>query len=308
VKIAKRNVLGALTLAITAMLLFVVISTLAGGYSTGELLVNGGFEQGFTAQNGCGMVGTSWGCFNTGGRGGYGFYDEGWGPAVAKGSHAQLIEINTKKDFGDQNRTAGIYQTVDVVKGETYELSLKALMRANDLAEGGDPWRYVMLVGVTHDGSVKWADADVQEIDVGPIQDRLSPTGFYDVKLKIKAKGDQMTIFIAGRMKWGNWNREVDFDVDQVSLKGAIPTAQAQAATPTPTKTTEEAGKTTTTIKTTRLVCDGDNLLTNGNFEKGFKPLKGSLLLSFDTGHQKGLMPMLAQPGFQAQHGALVTA
>ncbi|NOZ72069.1 MAG: LysM peptidoglycan-binding domain-containing protein [Chloroflexi bacterium] len=275
-KIAKRNVLGALTLAITAMLLIVVISTLAGGYSTGELLVNGGFEDGFTAQNGCGMVGDGWGCFNTGGKGGYGFYDEGWGPAVAKGSHAQLIEINTKKDFGDQNRTAGIYQTVKVVKGETYELSLKALMRANDLAEGGDPWRYVMLVGVSHDGGVNWADANVQEIDVGPIQDRLNPTGFYDVKLKIKAEGDEMTIFIAGRMKWGDWNREVDFDVDEVSLKGALPQESGKSKAEEPVTAVEESGQATTTIKTTKLVCDGDNLLTNGNFEKGFKPIKGT--------------------------------
>ena len=271
---SKRTALGALSLAMTAMLLIVVISTLAGGYSTGELLANGGFEKGFAATGGCGMVGEGWGCFDTGGMGGYGFYDEGWGPAVAAGAHSQLIEINTKKDFGDQNRTAGIYQTVNVVKGETYELSLSALMRANDLDLGGDPWRYVMLVGVTYDGSTRWADASVQEIDVGPIQDRLNPTGFKDVKLQIKAEGEQMTIFIAGRMKWGDWNREVNFNIDQVSLQGAMPTAGAEAPASTPTPAA--SGQAMTTIKTTKLVCDGDNLLSNGNFESGFKPLAGT--------------------------------
>ncbi len=271
-KISKHRLLGAFSVAMAVMLLVAVLSTLAGGYSTGELLVNGDFEGGFVAINGCGMVGDGWGCFDTGGKGGYGFYDEGWGPAIAGGAHSQLIEINTKKDFGDQNRTAGIYQTVQVVQGQTYELSLSAMMRANDLDLGGDPWRYVMLVGVTHNGSTNWADAQVQEIDVWPIQDRLNPTGFKDITLQIKAEGDQMTIFIAGRMKWGDWNREADFNIDNVSLKGALPDASAPAATATPTPSDTAM----TTVTTTRLVCDGDNLLTNGNFEKGFKPLKGT--------------------------------
>ncbi len=267
--ISKRNALLAFSLSLIVTLSVAVLSLLAGGYSSGELLVNGDFEDGFIAVDGCGMVGSGWGCFNTGGKGGYGFYDEGWGPAIASGAHSQLIEINTKKDFGDQNRTAGIYQTVDVVPGQTYELSLSAMMRANDLDLGGDPWRYVMLVGFTHDGSTNWADAEVQEIDAWPIQDRLHPTGFNDITVKVTAKGDKLTVFIAGRMKWGDWNREADFNIDAVSLKGALPGAAAPAATPA-----APAGM--KTIKTTQLVCDGDNLLHNGNFESGFKPIKGT--------------------------------
>ena len=271
-KISKRVALVALTVALGVMLTIAVITSLANGSSTGELLVNGGFEEGFEAKNGCGMVATGWGCFNTGGRGGYGFYDDTWAPVVASGDHAQMIEINTKKDFGDQNRTAGIYQKVPVVKGKTYDLTFKALMRADDLDSGGDPWRYVMLVGFAHDGSVNWNAAEVQEVNVGPIQDRLNPSGYYNVHVKVKAKGDYLTVFIAGRMKWGDWNREVDFNIDDVSLKGVVVSKPKPTPTPTATpKPVQLPEPMPTATPVTKLVCDGPELIKNGGFENGFQ-------------------------------------
>ncbi len=262
-KFSRRTVFLALTVALSVMLATGVISTLAGS-STGELLKNGDFEQGFHAVDNCGMVGVHWGCFNTGGAGGYGFYDDQWQRVVASGAHAQLIEINTKQEGGDQNRTAGIYQVVNVAPGETYTLSLKGMIRANDFDAGGDPWRYVMLVGFNHNGSVNWADAQVQEVNVGPIQDRVNPSGYYDVKLNVTAQSDKLTIFIAGRMKWGDWYREADFDIDAVSLKGAAPGGQPvtpPAATIVPPTPAPPQGE---------LVCDGPNLLMNSSFEDGF--------------------------------------
>ena len=270
-KINRRTVFLALTVALAVMLSVSVITTLAGSNSTGELLVNGDFEHGFTAQNGCGMVGNSWGCFQNGGKAGYGFYDDAWTRVVAGGSHAQLIEINSKKDTVEQNRTAGIYQVVNVVPGTTYDLSFQAMIRANDLDSGGDPWRYVMKVGFTHNGSTNWQDASWQEVDAGPIQDRLNPSGYHPVNLKVKAEGQQLTIFIAGVMKWGDWNREVDFDIDEVSLKGAVPKPE-QPSEPPPEQPIEPAPEQPIEPPTeTELVCDGPNLLWNGNFEDGFE-------------------------------------
>ena len=263
-KFSRRTVFLALTVALSIMLLTGVISTLAGS-STGELLKNGDFEQGFHAVDNCGMVGIDWGCFNTGGVGGYGFYDDQWERVVASGHHAQLIEINTKQQGGDQNRTAGIYQVVNVVPGETYTLSFKGMIRANDFNAGGDPWRYVMLVGFNHNGSTNWADAQVQEVNVGPIQDRVNPSGYYDVELNVTAQSDKLTIFIAGRMKWGDWYKEADFDIDKVSLQGAVPGAQPTSQPPSAT-----AAPPTTTPPQGELVCDGPNLLMNGSFEDGF--------------------------------------
>ncbi len=263
----KRMLFIALTVALAIMLASGIVSTLAGS-SNGELIKNGDFENGFRRVDGCGMVGVDWGCFNTGGAGGYGFYDDAWDPVVATGAHAQLIEINTKEIGGDQNRTAGIYQTVSVTPGQTYTLSFNGMIRASDFADGGDPWRYVMLVGFTHNGSTNWADAQVQEVNVGPIQDRLNPTQYYNVKMNVTAQGDKLTIFIAGRMKWGDWYKEVDFDIDTVSLKGPAPA-------PIPTQAPTEVAPAPTVAPTAQpapgeLVCDGPNLLQNPGFEDGF--------------------------------------
>ena len=266
-KQSRRTLFLALTVALALMLATGLVSTLAGS-SSGELLKNGDFEDGFRMVDGCGMVGVDWGCFTTGGAGGYGFYDDQWEPVVASGAHAQLIEINTKEIGGDQNRTAGIYQTVHVVPGKTYHLAFEGMIRANDFADGGDPWRYVMLVGFTHNGSTNWADAQVQEVNVGPIQDRLHPSGYYHAELDVTAQSDTLTVFIAGRMKWGDWYKEVNFDIDAVSLQGEIPgpsilpvTEEPPQAAPEPVPTTQPTGQ---------LVCDGPNLLQNGGFEEGF--------------------------------------
>jgi len=273
VKINRRIVLMALTVALTVMLTVSVITTLAGSMNTDQLLVNGGFEHGFTARDGCGMVGNNWGCFQNGGKAGYGFYDDAWERVVAGGSHAQLIEINSKQDTVEQNRTAGIYQTVEVVPGMTYDLAFEAMIRANDLSSGGDPWRYVMQVGFTHDGSTNWEDANWQDIDAGPIQDRVDPSGYHPVNLKVMAESHQLTVFIAGVMKWGDWNREVDFNIDKVNLTGAVPKPMPlpdKSGKHPPVKVPKPAPPVKVVVGT-ELVCDGPNLLWNSNFEEGFE-------------------------------------
>jgi len=270
VKNSRRILFLALTVALAIMLVTGIVSTLAGTSSTGELIRNGDFENGFRVVDGCGMVGVDWGCFTTGGAGGYGFYDDQWAPVVATGNHAQLIEVNTKEKGGDTNRTAGIFQTVSVVPGATYTLSFNGMIRADDLASGGDPWRYVMLVGVTQNGSTNWVDAQWQTVDVGPIQDRLNPDKYYHVTVNVTAQSNVMTVFIAGRMKWGDWYREADFDIDTVSLVGATP-PPPPTHTPTPVPPVVIATPVPPTpVPPTQLVCDGPNLLQNPGFEESF--------------------------------------
>lgn len=272
----RRMLTAALTLALMVMLIAVALTSRASNSATSELLSNGGFEQGFTNIAGCGLVGNGWGCFTSGGAAFYGFYDETWTPVVAGGRHAQLIEINTRKDATGPNSTAGIYQTVAVVPGQVYELSFQALMRADDLDRGGDPWRYVMLVGFDHGGGRDWTHAQWQEVDVGPIQDRTNPSGYHPVRLTVRPQGHLLTVFIAGRMKWGDWNREVDFDVDNVSLRGPLPPRRLPTPTPPPAAKPPSPPVPPPTVPSPPpppvLVCDGPNLVTNGNFEGGFDP------------------------------------
>ena len=53
-----------------------------------NVLANGGFEEGFSSQGGCGMVGAGWQCFTNGGAANYGFYDDQWDRTVAEGATA----------------------------------------------------------------------------------------------------------------------------------------------------------------------------------------------------------------------------
>ena len=144
-----RILIAALLLALVASIVPMGAAPMA---SSGDVLFNGGFENGFVANAGCGgMVGAGWGCFNNGGTAAYGYYDDMWTRTVYAGSHSQLIEINTKQIGGDGNRNAGIYQTVRVYPGAAYELSLKGMIRADE-QNTDDPWRYRVYVGFDYNG------------------------------------------------------------------------------------------------------------------------------------------------------------
>src|SRR5690606_20958148 len=111
----RRGVSLVMVIAIIASMVTVAIWPAPTSASLTNVLYNGGFEQGFSSQPGCGMVGSGWQCFTNGGAANYGFYDDQWDRVVAEGKHSQLLELNTKGIMlGDADRYAGIYQTVPV--------------------------------------------------------------------------------------------------------------------------------------------------------------------------------------------------
>ena len=135
----------------------------AGEAAGTHTLVNGSFEHGFTVQAGCGSgsqdfessVGTGWRCFTNRGAARYGFYADAWVPVVANGQFSQLIEINTwGVEHGDNDRYAGIYQTMPVTAGADYRLSLRGMIRTTNLE--GDPWRYRVQVGFLQGTGTDW--------------------------------------------------------------------------------------------------------------------------------------------------------
>ncbi len=137
-----RILIAALLLALVASIVPMGAAPMA---SSGDVLFNGGFENGFVANAGCGgMVGAGWGCFNNGGTAAYGYYDDMWPRTVYAGSHSQLIEINTKQMGGDGNRTAGIYQTVHVMPGT----AVRAVTEGHDPGRRAEHRRPVALPGV----------------------------------------------------------------------------------------------------------------------------------------------------------------
>ena len=249
-----------------AVILALLASTVLGAStpyaaSDQELLTNGNFEAGFEYQGGCGMVGKGWRCFTNGGAVHYGFFDEQWKPVVFDGSHSQLITMNTHNlNRADPDRYAGIYQTVNTVTGATYTLVIRGILRADD--QDPDPWRYRVQWGYDPTGSGDWTKvAHWTDLPWDNYYPRLSPGRISEYRTTFKAPSNRITLFIRVWKKWGVWYRELNVNLDGISLFGsrpiaATPVSARPAATPAPTHA---------------LVCGGGNLIVNGGFEDGFQ-------------------------------------
>jgi LysM repeat protein len=213
-----------LRILIAALALVLVASLIPAGAapmaSAGDVIFNGGFENGFNYNASCGgMVGAGWGCFTNGGTAVYGFYDDMWDRVVYAGLHSQLIEINTLEKGGDNDRNAGIFQTVHVVPGATYELALKGMIRADD--HGGDPWRYRVYVGFDYSGGSNWqAVSDWRELPWDTYTTRTNPGSFSSYSTNVTPSGQSLTVFVRTQRRWGTWYEETNFNLDAISLYG----------------------------------------------------------------------------------------
>jgi len=267
-------------------LLLALLATLTLGSASGlatvdqDVLVNGNFEGGFTPQAGCGQVGAGWTCFTNGGSVNYGFYDDQWQPVVANGTHSQLIELNTMQFAASEaDRFAGIYQTVTVVPGATYTLKLQGLMRERDPKSGEDKYRYRVQWGYAADGGTDWtAVKNWQELPWDKIDNRTSPSGLQSFSTTMVAPSGKITLFIRVWKKWGTVYKELDVNLDAISLIGqaakgviVVPPVQPKPTEPKPpVVVVPPAQPKPVEPKPPVLACSGANLLQNGNFEGGF--------------------------------------
>jgi hypothetical protein len=218
----KRTLFLSMVLALLTAALAMPGIQLAGGSS--ERLANGSFEEGFYATP-VGFVGNHWKWFHNGGRATYGFYDETWSPVIYDGKHSALIEINTYNQAGsDPDRYAGIYQTVAVVPGETYELSLHGMLRALEDDPDRQGYNYRVQYGLDYDGGDNWrAVTEWYELPWNEVHPRLLPGSMESFSTSIKATSNRLTLYIRVWKKWGTAMRELDVNVDAISLKGAMP-------------------------------------------------------------------------------------
>lgn len=275
----QRFVGAAMILALLASLTLGSASSLA--MVDQDLVVNGNFEGGFVQQAGCGMVGKGWACFTNGGTVDYGFYDDQWAPVVADGSHSQLLELSTLQYAASEaDRFAGISQTVSAVKGSTYTLKLKGLMRERGAISGGDAYRYRVQWGYTADGSTDWTKVtNWAELPWDKIDERTAPTGMESFSTTLKAPSAKLTLFVRVWKKWGSAYKELDVNLDAISLTGKV-----VKTTVTPSGKTSTAGTTGTTGTASAGECSGANLVANGNFEGGFVNGVGKGWTSFTNG------------------------
>ncbi|MCX6033289.1 MAG: LysM peptidoglycan-binding domain-containing protein [Chloroflexi bacterium] len=254
-----------------------------------ELLVNGNFEGGFTYVPGCGQVGNGWGCFTNGGTVDYGFYDDQWQPVVASGAHSQLIELNTMQYAASQaDRYAGIYQSVKLVKGQNYQLQLKGLMREPNASRGDDKWRYRVQWGYTTDGTTDWTKVgNWAELPWDKIDERTSPSGLQSFSTTFAAPSDKLTLFIRVWKKWGTAYRDLEVNLDAISLFGLAVQPQPVViggpvvVLPGPGEVVIPA---TAPPPITPGACGGPSMIYNGSFENGFTGGVGKGWTAFNNG------------------------
>jgi len=218
----QRTLFLALILALVTAVVAVPGIQLASGST--ERLANGDFEGGFYATP-SGFVGKHWKWFHNGGQASYGFYDETWAPVVYDGKHSTLIEINTYDRSGsDADRYAGIYQTVAVVPGETYELSMHGMLRALEDDPDREGYNYRVQYGIDYGGGDDWrAVTEWYELPWNTVHPRLTPGSMESFSTSINATSNRLTLFVRAWKKWGTAQRELDVNVDAISLKGAMP-------------------------------------------------------------------------------------
>jgi hypothetical protein len=198
-----------------------------------NVIVNGGFEDGFVEGQG---VGVGWGRFESGAATA-GWYDDTWTKVVFEGKHAQLLEL---KNATQQDAAfIGILQTVNVVPGAQYVLTLHGLIRSDegspDISHGG----YKMQYGIDFTVGIDWKSPNIEWVEL-PWNDqpRQDPTGqnVYEMDsatANVTAQTAKLTLFIRGQKKWPD-ALEGNYDIDGVSLVGAQPSTPP-TATPQPT-------------------------------------------------------------------------
>lgn len=215
-------VVAALLLALVAAVVALPGIQLAG--APVERLTNGSFEEGFYSTP-VGFVGNGWHWFHNGGRIEYGFYNETWTPVIYEGKHGQMIELDTIGQAGSEaDRYAGIYQTVAVVPGEAYELSVHGMLRALEDDPDREGYNYRVQVGVDYGGGTDWTQVENWiELPWDTVYPRLSPGEMDSYTASLTATGERMTLFIRVWKKWSTVGRELDVNLDAISLKGAMP-------------------------------------------------------------------------------------
>lgn len=185
-----------------------------------NLIANGDFEQGFQDKFG---VGYGWGGFSNG-NATVGWSADTWEQVVVKGKYAQLIEISNATE---RDRYAGIYQTIPVVPGQTYKLSLKGSIRSEEGDITVSDYGYRLQVGVDYEGGTAWElipEQNWQEVpwDEQPLSGTNGSFRIDTFETTLTAKTDKLTLFIRAWKKWLN-NGSGLYDLDEISLTGPAP-------------------------------------------------------------------------------------
>ncbi len=211
-----------IVLVVTLVLGLSATTITAGGYS--ERLSNGSFEEGF---NGNG-VGTNWVGFNNGGSAFYHYQDD-LSPAFNyDGKHSQLLEVSTMNYFvTEAERYAGVYQTVSVVAGTQYTLTLHGMLRVLPNDPDMNNWAYIVQWGIDPSGGTDWGSVAWKDVPWQDTFDWQKPGALSNFTTPFTAPSNKITLFIRALKKFPTNYRDLFVNLDGVSLVGQLPTDSA---------------------------------------------------------------------------------
>jgi septal ring-binding cell division protein DamX len=193
---------------------------------SGNVVLNGSFEEGFDPYG----VGLEWTAFATEDGAVYGWEDETDPAYISHGEHAQLMRIMGPSK---PNQFMGLYQTVEVVPGKPYTLTLHGLIRSSLASEDYEPLAFRLQWALDDQAGTDWQQVEWKD---------WTDPGWNDVKLDAKnpamntyvvhvtPQANTVTLFIRGWSKWAFFQSEVKYYVDDISLEGPIP-GEAQMPT-----------------------------------------------------------------------------
>jgi hypothetical protein len=207
------------------------VSSVVGG----NLITNGSFEDGFSEGIGLGWEGFASVSVQAG------WEDDTWADVVYDGEHAQLMAL---KDAWEPDRYVGVFQTVNLVPGTDYLLTLHGVIRSDAGSIAESDYGYRMHYGIDAQGGTNWQSDDITWVELPwDEQPRMGPiTRIDSYSATIKAETGKATLFIRGMKKWPVAG-EGNYDIDGISLVAAAPgvaaaptATQAVIATPVPTE------------------------------------------------------------------------
>jgi hypothetical protein len=199
-----------------------------------ELLENGSFEEGFDSSG----VGEGWDSFRSEGAA-IAFSPETAEIYIKDGDNAQKISVDNVQS---PDRYAGIYQTVSVIPGETYTLTLHGQIRSPLGDIQASSYGYRVQYAVADEGSEDWRDVPAEDWVELPWDERLigSPTITYSRYMApLRANSEEITLFVR---TWNKWMASglTEYTLDSLSLIG--PVKRQELITPTTTTPLTSAG------------------------------------------------------------------
>jgi LysM repeat protein len=151
-----------------------------------------------------------------------------------------------------------------------------------------DPYRYRIQWGYTVDGSTDWQQVtNWMELPFDKIDERTAPTGLASHSVKFVAPCGKITLFVRAWKKWGTAYKELDVNLDSMSVWGPgvrrpVEPAGPVAVLPGPAIDSwadhpgiDEGWVDHGGLDELPISCGGPNLIVNGSFEDGFAMVSG---------------------------------